>query len=73
MYLVKADGSVVSRRATGSFLGIGGFLSKKVDSGDTIVVPQQTEHTAIMRDVKDIATILGQLAITAGVIIATGL
>jgi len=73
MYMVKADGSVVSRQASGGFLGFGGFESKKVQSGDTVVVPQRTEKTPWMRDIKDIATILGQIAVTAGVVLAAGL
>lgn len=72
MYVVKADGTVVSKKqASGIFSS--GFLSRDVDSGDTIVVPQRYEKTAWMRNIKDIATILGQIALTAGVIIAAGL
>lgn len=70
IYLIKADGSVESKE-TASFFN--SFLSKRIDSGDTLVVPQRVEKVAWMRDLKDIATILGQLAITAGVIIAAGL
>ncbi|UFS69924.1 SLBB domain-containing protein [Geomonas sp. RF6] len=74
IYLIKADGSVVSRQSSGGgFLGFGGFLSKALDSGDTVVVPQRMEKVAWMRDLKDIATILGQIAVTAGVVLAAGL
>jgi len=72
MYLVKADGTVVSKKQSGGIFTTG-FLSREVESGDTIVVPQQYEKTAWMRNIKDIATILGQIALTAGVIVAAGL
>lgn len=72
MYLVKADGTVVSKKQSGGFF-TPGFYSREVESGDTIVVPQQYEKTAWLRNIKDIAMILGQIALTAGVIVAAGL
>ena len=82
IYLVKVDGSVMSREQ--SSFGIswdddshkwtfGGFMSSHPDPGDTLVVPQKLERIAWMREIKDIATILGQIALTAGVLIAAGL
>jgi len=82
MYIVKADGTVVSRQQ--SSLGFnwnddtkswyfGSFLSTQMQPGDTLVVPQKLERTAWMREIKDIASILGNIALTAGVIIAAGL
>jgi polysaccharide biosynthesis/export protein len=70
IYLVKMDGTVFSKQQSTFFHR---FMSRDIDSGDTIVVPQQFEKTAWLRDIKDIATILGQIALTAGVLIATGL
>lgn len=72
VYLVKIDGSVISKQQSGG-LFFNNFNSKPVDSGDTIVVPQRYEKVAWMRDIKDIATILGQIALTAGVMLAAGL
>jgi protein involved in polysaccharide export with SLBB domain len=69
-YIIKADGSVNSRQSASFFSS---FMSRDLDSGDTLVVPQKIEKIAWIREFKDIATILGQLAIAAGVIIATGL
>ncbi len=71
MYLVRADGTVVSKKQSGFIFG--GFMSRGVDSGDTIVVPTEYDKTPWMRNVKDIAVILGQIALTAGVIVAAGL
>ena len=73
MYLVKMDGTVISRKQTTGFLFYDGFKSTQIDSGDSIIVPQRFEKIAWIRDIKDIATILGQIALTAGVLIAAGL
>jgi hypothetical protein len=73
MYLVKADGTVFSARQASSFLFYNTFLYQPVDSGDTLIVPQRFEKTAWMRDIKDIAAILGNIALVAGVLIAAGL
>jgi len=82
MYIVGADGAVASRQQSsfgfrwddeadtwrfGSFLGI------DLDPGDSLVVPQKLERVAWMREIKDITTILSQVALTAGVLIAAGL
>lgn len=75
MYIIKADGSVYSRQQ--SSFGIkwsdearkwnfGSFMSTFMDPGDTLVVPQKLERTAWLRDIKDITTILSQIALTAG-------
>jgi hypothetical protein len=36
-------------------------------------VPQRLEKIAWVRDIKDIATIIGQIALAAGVVVAAGL
>lgn len=73
VYVIKADGSVVSRQMASGFLFFGSFMNKEIDSGDTIVVPQKLEKTAWLRDIKDITTIISQIAISAGVVFAAGL
>jgi protein involved in polysaccharide export with SLBB domain len=72
-YVIKADGSVVSRQMSSGFLFFGTFMNKELDSGDTVVVPQKLEKTAWLRDIKDITTIISQIAISAGVVFAAGL
>jgi polysaccharide export outer membrane protein len=82
MYVIKADGTVFSRQQ--SSFGIrwddesngwtfGNFLSSPMGPGDTLVVPQKLGRIAWMREIKDITTILAQVALTAGVLIAAGL
>ncbi|MFA7061059.1 MAG: SLBB domain-containing protein [Pedobacter sp.] len=73
MYVIRADGTVESRQEKNSFLFYDGFTSMDLDAGDTIVVPQVIEKVAWMRELKDIAFILGQVALAGGVLIAAGL
>ncbi len=70
MYVIRADGSVFSHQqysAFGSLVG-GGFMGERIDSGDAIIVPQKFEKTAWMRNLKDITTIISQIAISAGTV-----
>ncbi|UFS69269.1 SLBB domain-containing protein [Geomonas sp. RF6] len=77
IYVVKADGSVASRQQSSFGMSwdendkkwsFGGFMDRRVDPGDTIVVPQKLERTAWMRSIKDITTIVSQIALTAGTV-----
>ncbi|WP_232278923.1 SLBB domain-containing protein [Geotalea uraniireducens] len=74
-YVVRADGTVISRQQVSMFknLFFCGFMSTPMEPGDTIIVPQKFERIAWMREIKDIAVILGNLALSAGVIVAAGL
>jgi protein involved in polysaccharide export with SLBB domain len=72
IFLLKADGSVVTRdNAGGGFFsfGQGGLLSSKVEPGDSVLVPEKLVQVRFMKDVKDITQILYQIAVTAGVLI----
>jgi len=80
IYLVKANGSVISRSQEG-FFGLaswnseshrwtmGGFDYVKVDAGDTIIVPKKVEKYPWLKVTKDITQVLYQIAVTAGVLI----
>jgi polysaccharide biosynthesis/export protein len=61
LYIVKTDGSAIA-----------GFLKlRKIESGDIIVVPAKVEAKArTLPAIKDVATILGQFALTLGVLAA---
>src|SRR3990170_6092731 len=67
MYILKVDGTAITKRASGGFLSSWGVL----DPGDTIVIPEKIEKIAWLREIKDITQILYQLAVTAGVLIVT--
>lgn len=78
MYILKVDGTAISRNDAGSLLGWdrdtrrwtgGGLMSASLEPGDTIVVPEKADRTAFLRDFKDITQILYQIAVTAGVLI----
>ncbi len=80
IYVIKVNGAAVSRKGfrwfgsswTGSeyAFNITGFNALSLDPGDSIVVPEELERIAWLREIKDIATVFGQLALTAGVIVA---
>ena len=73
VYVLKADGS--ARRLSGS--GITWNSSRHrwetgsvvISSGDTIVVPEELEQVSWLQGVRDITTILMNIAVTAGVVI----
>ncbi|MHB8066481.1 MAG: polysaccharide biosynthesis/export family protein [Desulfobaccales bacterium] len=78
IYVIKVNGGAVSRKGF-SWLGAGwdgtkyayhpgGLKSMALDPGDTIVVPERLERIAWLKEIKDIATILGNIALTAGVV-----
>jgi len=66
MYILKVNGMAISKRNSSGWFGFG---SKRLDPGDTIVVPENIEKVAWLREVKDITQILYQIAVTAGVLI----
>jgi protein involved in polysaccharide export with SLBB domain len=80
IYVVKANGSVISKSQEG-FFGMArwdssshwwaiGFESIRLDPGDTIIVPKKVKIYPWMRVTKDITQILYQIAVGAGVIVA---
>ena len=71
IFVVKADGSVMTKETAGEglwFFGGGDFLNTKVEPGDAIVVPEKLVFARFMKDFKDITQILYQIAVTAGVL-----
>jgi len=78
MFIIRADGTVFSRQQ--SSFGIkwsndakqwtlGSFMSSYLEPGDTLVVPQKLDRTAWLREIKDITTIISQIALTAGTVL----
>jgi len=77
MYIIKVDGSVYSRQqASFGFKwsdesrkwSLGSFMAASMDPGDTLVVPQKLEQTAWLRDIKEITTIISQIALSAATV-----
>ncbi len=77
IYILKANGSAT--KVSGGFLGLTWNSEKsrwetgggRVESGDTIVVPEKLEKIAWMRNTKDIIQVLYRIAVTTGILIAT--
>jgi polysaccharide biosynthesis/export protein len=68
IYVIKADGSALGGK--GVLLFGGGVASARLNPGDTIVVPEDLEQIPWLKTVKDIAGILGNFALMAGVAVA---
>jgi protein involved in polysaccharide export with SLBB domain len=66
IFVIRADGSVVSRRQSGLFLGSLGSL--KPMPGDAIVVPEDFERTTWVRTLKDWSQIFYQFGLGAAAI-----
>jgi protein involved in polysaccharide export with SLBB domain len=78
MYVIKADGTVFSRQQSSFGMhwsdearrwSFGSFSSYPLEPGDALVVPQKIERIAWLREIKDITTIISQIALTAGTIL----
>ena len=65
VYLLRADGSVVSKRQTGFLSGyIGGSLDHvRMMPGDSIVVPEELDKSTWMRNIMDITQVFYQLGL----------
>lgn len=61
LYLVKADGTVISKRQGGSFFN--GFDGQRVMPGDAIVVPEDFDKFRWTRELKDWSQIFYQFAL----------
>jgi protein involved in polysaccharide export with SLBB domain len=77
MYIIRADGSVFSKQQSSFGLKwndearswtFGSFYATPMMPGDTLVMPQRLERTAWLREIKDITTIISQIALTAGTV-----
>ena len=68
IFILKADGTALSKAQKGW-----GFESTRLDAGDAIIVPQEYEKIAWMRDIRDITQVLYQIAITTGTLKVLGL
>jgi protein involved in polysaccharide export with SLBB domain len=64
IYVLRADGTVISRRQSGFLAGLGGGLEgHPLMPGDTIVVPEEFDRTTWTRTIKDYAQIFYQLGL----------
>jgi protein involved in polysaccharide export with SLBB domain len=61
-YIVRADGSILSRQFT-TALFTGNFDSTHLYPGDSVIVPEQVDKRPLLRNLVDIATIVGQFGL----------
>ena len=70
MYILRADGTVFSRSGSGqSNVWLSSFEETPLYPGDTLVVPPKLIHTRFKTELKDITSIIFELAVSAGIII----
>ncbi len=63
IYLVRADGTVISRRQSGGVFGLGSFEGERLMPGDAIVVPEELDKFRFSKALKDWTQILYQFAL----------
>jgi len=64
IYIIRADGTVISRRQSGLLFGLGGgFTGERLMPGDTIVVPEDLEKFRFTKELKDWSQIFYQFAL----------
>jgi protein involved in polysaccharide export with SLBB domain len=72
LFVLRADGSIASRRDTSGWFGGGGLFALQLAAGDTIVVPEkvdrETKYAAFMRGLKDWTQVVYQLGLGAAAI-----
>jgi polysaccharide export outer membrane protein len=61
-YVLRADGSVLSRQQAGYFSGFGG---QRLMPGDSIVIPEQTNKVSWLKEAKDWTQILYNIGLGA--------
>jgi polysaccharide export outer membrane protein len=62
-FVIRADGSVVSKQTAGGTLFAGGFGSKFGYPGDTVVVPANVNKTTILRGLTDWSAVFSQFGL----------
>jgi polysaccharide biosynthesis/export protein len=71
IYIIRADGSVVSKGEAGWF---GGFSSLALSPGDAIIVPEEFDKTSFTKNFKDWTQIFYQFGLgVAGLRVLRGL
>jgi len=63
LYVMRADGSVMSRAQSGAFSGNGRLASLKMMPGDAIVVPEKLDRTEFRRALRDWTQIFSQFGL----------
>jgi protein involved in polysaccharide export with SLBB domain len=62
-FVIRADGSVISKQTAGGTLFAGGFGSKYAYPGDTVVVPDNVTKTTLLRNLTDYSAVLANFGV----------
>ena len=62
-FVIRADGSVISKQTAGGTLFAGGFSSKYAYPGDTVVVPDNVSKTTLLRNLTDYSQVLANFGV----------
>ena len=62
-FVIRADGSVISKQTAGGTLFAGGFGSKYAYPGDTVVVPDNVSKTTLLRNLTDYSAVLANFGV----------
>jgi protein involved in polysaccharide export with SLBB domain len=62
-FVIRADGSVISKQTAGGTLFAGGFSSKYAYPGDTVVVPDNVSKTSLLRNLTDYSAVLANFGV----------
>lgn len=62
-FVIRADGSVISKQTAGSSLFGRGFKSKLSYPGDTVVVPDNVTKTTLLRNLTDYSAVLSNFGV----------
>lgn len=72
IFVLRADGTVVTNRDSRGFFGFGSLESQPLQPGDTIIVPNQLDYETwgrvLVRNLKDFAQIFSQFGLGAAAI-----
>ncbi len=72
-FVIRADGSVISKQTAGGTLFAGGFGGKPGYPGDTVVVPANVNKTTILRGLTDWSAVFSQFGLGIAALTVLGL
>lgn len=72
-FVIRADGSVISKQTAGGTLFAGGFGGKPGYPGDTVVVPDNVNKTTILRGLTDWSAVFSQFGLGIAALTVLGL
>ncbi|MGB8478568.1 MAG: SLBB domain-containing protein [Acidobacteriaceae bacterium] len=72
-FVIRADGSVISKQTAGGTLFAGQFGNKYAYPGDTVVVPDNVNKTTLLRGLTDWSAVLSQFGLGIAALTLLGL